>query len=274
MKPLSYLLLPLFPVTLLACGDDGEESVDTTPFSLEFQAVVGETPFSCDQTYPNIGTTSETLTITDLRFYASNFRVIDQSGVEHQVELTQDGAWQLDDVALLDFENNSGFCQNGTSETNYKVTGTHKAPNVKGVIFDIGVPESLNHSDSATMPSPLNLTSMWWNWQGGYKFMRIEGASDSLEGWRLHLGSTECEGDPGQSISCQKKNRPTIRFESGLKEDSKIVFDVAAMLATSDLSKDDGGPVGCMAGGSDPECGPLFETLGLTGNSQSSFSLK
>ena len=35
----------------------------------------------------------------------------------------QDGKWQLDDLALLDFEDGTSSCVNGTPEVNDRVTG-------------------------------------------------------------------------------------------------------------------------------------------------------
>lgn len=257
-----------------ACGDDGEENAQPQNVEIAFQALVGDAPFACGQDYTGLGTTNETLTPSDLRFYVSNVRLLGANGQEVPVELDQDGAWQFENVALLDFEDGTGPCENGTSQINRTVKGNVPAGEYSGVVFDLGVPADINHSDSATMPSPLNLTAMWWSWQGGYKFLRVEGKTTGLDGWRLHLGSTACMGEPGESINCMNANRAQVRFESGYSPQSKITLNLKTLLAESDLSKDDGGAVGCMSAPDDMECGPIFKALGIGNQTQSFFSLK
>ena len=42
------------------------------------------------------------------------------------------------------------------------------------------------------------------------------------------------------------------------------MVDLSALLAGSDIGHDQGMAVGCMSGPDDPECGPVFERLGLS----------
>lgn len=260
---------------ITACGDDSEDtSQPTQDVEINFQALVGDAPFACGQDYSGIGSTGETLTPSDLRLYVSNVRLLNARGEEVPVELAQDGIWQYQNVALLDFEDGTGPCENGTSQTNSAVIGKVPVGEYSGIVFDLGVPADINHLDSAVMPSPLNLTAMWWNWQGGYKFLRVEGKTTGLDGWRLHLGSTACVGEPGEPINCMNANRAQVRFESGFSTQSKISLNLQTLLAESDLSKDDGGAVGCMSAPDDMECGPMFKALGIGNQSQNFFSLK
>ena len=82
--------------------------------AVRFQAMVGSEKFACGQTYSGIGTTASKLTPRDFRFYIHNVALIDDTGKAVPVQLDQDGKWQLDDTALLDFENATGGCVNGT----------------------------------------------------------------------------------------------------------------------------------------------------------------
>ncbi|ATX65604.1 metallo-mystery pair system four-Cys motif protein [Roseinatronobacter bogoriensis subsp. barguzinensis] len=82
--------------------------------------------------------------------------------------LDQDGVWQVADVAQLDFEDATGTCVNGTPDMNNSLRGTVPAGEYTGLDFDIGVPFDLNHGDPTLAASPLNLTAMFWNWQGAY----------------------------------------------------------------------------------------------------------
>ncbi|NEO98779.1 MAG: metallo-mystery pair system four-Cys motif protein [Symploca sp. SIO2E9] len=147
---------------------------ETQEVSIQFQAMVGDEPFTCGSSYSGLGIAESTVTPTDFRFYVSNIGLIDANGMVVPLELEQDGKWQYQNVALLDFEDRSKSCANGTTETRTQVTGTVPAGDYTGITFMLGVPFALNHNDATLAPSPLNLTSMWWNWQGGYKFVRID----------------------------------------------------------------------------------------------------
>lgn len=151
---------------------------DTKEVAINFEAWVGEEEFACGESYDNVGTSESTITPTDFRFYVSNVALVDEDGNAVPIELEQDGKWQYQNVALLDFEDGSGVCDNGTAETRTMVLGTVPEGNYESLQFTLGVPKKLNHEDAAIAPSPLNLTSMWWNWQGGYKFLRADLETD------------------------------------------------------------------------------------------------
>jgi len=67
--------------------------------------------------------------------------------------------------------------------------------------FNVGVDPSVNHNDPSELPeadvlSPQN-PSMNWNWQGGYRFVRIDGridsdasgdVSDEDDAFEMHVG--------------------------------------------------------------------------------------
>lgn len=147
---------------------------ETKEVAINFAAYVGNQKFVCGKSYPGVGTEESTITPTDFRFYVSNVALIDQDGNAVPLKLAQDGKWQYQNTALLDFENGKSACDNGTAEINTTVVGTIPEGNYQSLQFTLGVPKNLNHKDAAIAPSPLNLTSMWWNWQGGYKFLRVD----------------------------------------------------------------------------------------------------
>src|SRR5690606_25468578 len=86
------------------------------------------------------------------------------------------GLWQHENLALLDFEDKTGACANGTTPTNTSVRGTVPPGSYVGLAFDVGVPAALNELDAASSetPSPLNLTAMYWSWTTGYKYLRVD----------------------------------------------------------------------------------------------------
>lgn len=152
----------------------GQATQASEPVRIQFQGMVGDEMFSCSASYPELGASGTAAAFTDFRFYVSEVALIDESGNVVPVALEQDGMWQHESVALLDFEDQTGACSNGTPEMRTEVVGTVPSGNYTGVMFTLGVPFALNHDDATLAPSPLNLTAMWWNWQGGYKFARID----------------------------------------------------------------------------------------------------
>ncbi len=177
---LSFNKKSILLATAITFGSYGvvQAQSDTKEVAINFEAWVGEEEFACGESYDNVGTSESTITPTDFRFYVSNVALVDKDGNAVPIELEQDGKWQYQNVALLDFEDGSGVCDNGTAETRTMVVGTIPEGDYESLQFTLGVPQKLNHEDAAIAPSPLNLTSMWWNWQGGYKFLRADLETD------------------------------------------------------------------------------------------------
>lgn len=147
--------------------------------AINFEGWVGSDRFACGESYDKVGASETTITPTDFRFYVSNVALIDEDGNAIPLELEQDGKWQYQNTTLIDFEDGTGACDNGTADTNTTIIGTVPEGDYQSLQFTLGVPKNLNHDDAAIAPSPLNLTSMWWNWQGGYKFLRADLETDS-----------------------------------------------------------------------------------------------
>lgn len=141
---------------------------------VRFAAQVGDQPFACSRSYDGIGATRSRVTPSDFRFYVSDVALIDSSGKAVPLALDQDERWQYRNVAWLDFEDRTGSCLTGTQETRNVVTGAVPAGSYRGLRFTLGIPFELNHADATIASSPLNLTSLFWNWQAGYKFLRID----------------------------------------------------------------------------------------------------
>lgn len=240
----------------------------TRPLRLRFEGVVGDPPFHCGESYAGIGTTQSAITVSDFRFYVSRLRLLRADGTEVRVTLTADELWQHDDVALVDFEDGTKSCANGTPDTRGFIDGQVTVGTYVGVRFDLGIPFDKNHRDPTLQPSPLNLTRMFWNWNAGYKFLRIDLRSTGQpKGWSIHLGSTGCtprEGPTSVPTTCKAPNRLTVTLPEFDIERDVVRFDLKSLLADSDVDAAFGetGP-GCMSGAADPECGPLFSRFGL-----------
>lgn len=259
----------------------------TQPVTIKFAGEFAGKPFACTGKVDSIGATKAAVTPTDFRLYVSNVALIKADGTTVPVILDQDGKWQHKSVALLDFETGAGNCMNGTSETRDVVTGTVPAGQYKGLKLTVGVPFELNHNDPTLAPSPLNLTSMFWTWQGGYKFIKIDmmtgnapvmpaksdghaapkpGEQPAAGGFSIHLGSTMCQAPSRTSApsACANSNRIDLSFDGFDLTKNVVVFDPAALLTGVDVEKNtpETSP-GCMSFPKDPECNTVMPKLGL-----------
>jgi uncharacterized repeat protein (TIGR04052 family) len=250
----------------LGCGDESStSSSSSTPQQVElsFAAVVGDQPFVCGNTYDNLGANDTSLVLSDFRFYAQEVELKNAAGTWVPVQL-EENSFQNSGVALLDFENGCG--ELGTPELNDRVLGTVPAGDYNGLGFKMGVPFDINHLNSATAPSPLNLTSLFWNWQGGYKFLRIDSGQFSGTDWRMHLGSTGCVGDAmaGGVTECANGNRVEVELDTFDASTNTVVADYAALVEGAALDRNEAADAGCMSKPADTDCGPLFANLGLS----------
>jgi len=243
--------------------------------SVAFRAVVGDQPFSCTSTYAGLGTASTAVKPADFRVYVHDVELIKADGSGRvPVALVQDGKWQLKNLALLDFEDKTGTCD-GTTDVNTEIKGTVPAGAYKGLAFKVGVPFAMNHGNQATAASPLSLTAMFWSWQSGYKFAKIDtlpqpaNAGDPpLTRWNFHLGSTMCDGNPadgGTVTGCAHPNRPEVSFDAFDPTTQAVVLDYKALVAGSDLTDNPAPVPGCMSQGLavGTQCPPIFERLGV-----------
>ena len=272
----------LAAVAVLAACDDSTTPATPIDVSIDFAALVNGAAFACGQSYAGVGTTGSDVELTDFRLYVSGVALIDGSGGVQPLELEQDGLWQRDDLALLDFENGSAACVNGTTATNTSVRGTVPAGDYTGLRFTLGVPESMNHVDQTTAAAPLDLTALFWSWNGGYKFARMDHTSAAQpNGWNVHLGSTGCtpSGDPTvPATTCSNGHRPTITFDVFDWEVNEVAADWGALVDDSDLTQNTN-QKGCMSFPGDPDCAPVMNNFGLdyegsTSSGQTFFTIR
>ena len=255
--PMRILLACLVALGLASCGGDDAEPLH----SIQFAALAGTESVTCGGTYTGLGASNAELTVQDFRFYVHDVRLIAGDGTETPLELENDGLWQNGEVALLDFENGCGDMGNPQLRT--VIEGRAPSGEYTGIRFRLGVPESLNHQNPVEAAPPLSLTELFWSWNGGYKFVRVEGSSPTFEGWRLHLGSTRCEGDMVGNATCADANRPEVALDGFDPLNGTVIADLAGLVAGSSLDNTAETAPGCMSAPTDPDCAPIFRNLGL-----------
>ncbi len=252
------------------------------PVTINFGAAVGAMPFRCGDRYM-VGTPAAQADVVDLRFYVHDVRMVRADGTEAPVALTA-SAWQHEGVALIDFENGAGACDQGDAETNTALVGTVAPGAYVGLRFKVGVPFAMNHVDLTSLPSPLNRSSLFWSWNSGHIFFAATiraaatrpvtldgGLADAAAPGDLgsvmvmndhftHVGSTGCMGSPATGTpvtSCAKPNRPEIAFAAFDPSRQRVVVDLAVVKAGVDVTAN----AGCHS--SVPACTPSFRALGL-----------
>ncbi len=264
--------------------------------SIRFTAVNGGTPVRCGARLTGLGTTAVSADVKDLRFYISQLALVNDQGVAVPVKLERN-VWQYtqgaDAVALIDLEDATCTCATpyNTTATNAVITGTIPAGRYVGLRASMGVPEALNHGPTTGSPAPLDIAAMSWSWQAGRRFAKIElnpvggiarrvvpkGATEAVaqssSTFNLHLGSAGCvaktdaagvatkdaAGNP--VYTCGNPNVVAFtlpRFDAATQA---VALDVGQLFKANDLSRDEGGAVGCMAGPTDPECVGVFQAL-------------
>jgi uncharacterized repeat protein (TIGR04052 family) len=230
------------------------------PVTIPFAARFGDQPFTCAAA---VDAARSAFVARDLRFYVHGVQLLAADGTAVDVTLRDDGVWQSGGVALLDFEDGTGNCVDGTHGTHTTLAGTVRAGTYTGIRFVVGVPFERNHANPAEAVAPLNLGHMHWGWQAGYKFLRFEGTSNSGSAYRFHLGSTQCEGTIGHITRCRRPNRALIELQQ-FTPGRTIVLDLNAFLRGIDLAAPTvDGVHSCMSEPDAPDCAAAFAALGL-----------
>lgn len=227
---------------------------------IPFAARFGNQPFSCTATVDAGG---GSFAARDLRFYVHSVQLIATDGTVTDVTLRDDGVWQSGGVALLDFEDGTGNCRDGTKGTHTAIEGTVPDGPYVGVRFIVGVPFERNHANPAEAAPPLNLGHMHWGWQAGYKFLRFEGESTAGGAYRFHLGSTQCAGTVGHITGCARPNRAVIELHD-FNPGRAVALDLGALMQGVDLAGASHDSVrSCMSEPDAPDCAAAFMAIGL-----------
>lgn len=279
---------------LTACGGGSSSSSDatgtattavaaiapTTSLTIPFAARSGTTSISCDATLTGLGTSGDSAKVRDFAFYVHNISLKTSDGKSITATL-DDNSFQDPKygVALLDFQDKTDSCAGATKPTNkeVKLKAAVDPATITGIEFTVGIPASTNHHNASTARTPYNRTGLFWAWQSGHKFMRLDVNptamvtkldSTTTPTFNLHLGSTGCTGDAaaGAVVSCTSANRPAVKldgFKATGATTSTILLDYAKVVAGTNINLDTGSAVGCMSGQDDTDCPAIFNNLGL-----------
>lgn len=231
---------------------------------------MGDLAAACDVVFPAVDASGSDAVLADARLFISQIALMNEDAKWVDLTLDPDTIWQTDNVALLDFENGSGSCSaSGTAEMNDVVKGELPDGEYEGVRFTVGVPFELNHLNDATAPAPLNSPGMFWQWQDGYKFLRVDFLPVGGDRWNVHLGSRACDNAENPNSvppagECGRSNRGWVELPN-YSLGTPIRMDLSQLVAGADLSCNvDMSPPGCMSAPAEGiDCSPVFGALGL-----------
>ncbi len=215
------------------------------PVTIAFALTLDGQPFDCVHAASLDG---ETITLADARLFVYDVRLVDPAGAERSLALTPDGHFQTDRVALLDFEDATHACKNGTPGVHVALTGERRRAGGKTarVKMRIGVPFDANHANPDTSPAPLDEPAMQWSWLSGHTFLRIDARVGDLP-VEVHLGSQGCTGSPAHVDHCRWENVAELDLPwTG----QPIALDVAPWLRPTLAFS----PARCMGDNEDPAC--------------------
>jgi uncharacterized repeat protein (TIGR04052 family) len=255
------------------CADDDAGPADAGPRTevvIDFALTVNGAPFGCGTTYDGVGAPASEFTATDARFYVHEVELLHASGQWLPLELDA-GPFQARGLALLDFEDGCG--PDGTAETHTELTGRVASTDddFAALRFTLGVPPQQNFLDLAKAAPPLDVTGMFWTWQVGYKFLKVDGSTPASDGgihpFLFHVGASGCPGTNSQAPPTAACSAPNLAsYELEFSPGDRVVADLGKVFAESDLSfNTEGTAPGCMSEDGDPECLTLFPRLGLDG---------
>jgi uncharacterized repeat protein (TIGR04052 family) len=219
---------------------------------VEFVAAVNGRQIACGQSVQGIE-------LSDLRFYVSDIALLAANGESVPASLVANGRWQGNGLALIDLEDGSGDCLNGTPDTNAMLRARVPAADYRSLLLTVGVPFSLNHSDPLLAQAPLNDSTMHWHWRSGYKFFRAGLVTDG-DSVSVHLGSAGCEGRVNAISGCRFPNRFRVQLDNWLPG-MPVKVDMTALLSATDLR--DGEPVHCTSGPAEEDCAGIFPVFGI-----------
>jgi uncharacterized repeat protein (TIGR04052 family) len=253
-----------------------EESTNIDYFELIISPQINSKQFTCGHNYKLSTHESIEITPTDWRMFVSQIAFIRANGERRPVALNQDGVWQKGDTVLLDFENGQGPCRNGNVALNYAIRGTVPDDQYVGIEMQIAVPFQLNHSDPTIADAPLSTTAMFWNWQGGYKFLRFDATlskhnsatnANTRSAMSFHLGSTGCASaskTTAPATACRNPNTVEIVLEGKDPRSTPIGIDIAEVFKGVDFSKHfDTSPLTCMSFPGNADCSVMMKNIGL-----------
>lgn len=231
--------------------------------------MIGSELATCGRKYSQWGKSFE---LADARLYLSQIELLRQESMTWEPIELDESQWQTRGVALLDFENAQGACADfGTASLNTELLGRVPEGRYLGLRFSVGLPHGQNHIDPGTVRGPLAEPGMFWTWQAGYKFVKVDVKVDAEPGRaplrnNVHLGSTGCSSLApmvAPSTACSRPNLARITLFPFDVKTQQLNLSLDSLLQPALTQGHERSP-NCMGDASDPaHCETVVRSLGL-----------
>lgn len=232
-------------------------------------AMIGDEPAQCGRSYGKWG---KTFGLADARLYLSQIELLRRDSMVWEPLELEENQWQSQGVVLLDFEDGQGDCADfGTQSVNMQLLGRVPAGEYVGLRFSVGLPTGQNHIDPTNARGPLAEPGMFWTWQGGYKFAKVDVKVESALSSapvrnNLHLGSTGCASPApmmAPSAPCLRPNLAQITLFPFDFRTQRLELALDALLMPA-LTQGHARSPNCMGGPEEPaHCDTIVRNFGL-----------
>ena len=206
---INAILTTLFCLFFISSCDNSKKSVSKNNHEISFVPTYKGKSVTCNSV---IAHSNDSWLYTQLQLFISDFYLKDSAG-QWQKATLEKSAFQTANVVLLGENCNLSIEK---SKANWSVTFIKQADLINGshIRFTLGLPFAINHLNPLTQENPLNVPTMFWGWQQGHKFLRLEMSSKNND-WLFHLGSVACKSAsplraPNQA--CRYPNRYTFEL--------------------------------------------------------------
>jgi hypothetical protein len=171
----SFLALVAFSAVLTACKDDKDEPVAIKKFgevTIDFENVVGANSLQLNRTTPYETPAGDKFTVTTFRYYISNIKFTKANDSVYA---------QPESYYLID--------QAREASRRFTIPNV-PAGDYTGLTFTIGVDAARN--SGGVQAGALAPSDMFWTWDTGYIFTKLEGRSDQSpnKGIVFHIGGS------------------------------------------------------------------------------------
>ncbi|WMS88312.1 MbnP family copper-binding protein [Pleionea litopenaei] len=246
MKNLNIIILLASACLLASC------SPSTQDVTVNWQLNLAHGTDTC-QTNERKNQSAPTSVWSEIGFYAYDFKLLNAQNEAFPLQLTQSR-----DLIYVDLT-----CKPGSSneESTHQFTFTGAVSGADILEFTIGVPFAKNHLNPLQQQYPLNQPAMFWVWQTGHKFFRLEGTQSGRD-VLFHLGSTGCVSASAlrpPEMPCQHPNRVTVQVPLTAYQGNSLTLtlDPTKLLKTSSSDSS----IRCQSEQDNTQCPALISAL-------------
>jgi len=244
-----FLFLSCLLITITAC------SKRLTTSSMPFVVTYQKSKINCQRDFSHQNSNWH---LQQLQFFIANVALKNKQGVWHSW-LMKKNSYQSNNIALIG--ENCADNESNNSHWGIEFAEALNLQNFTDIRFTLGVPFEQNHLNPLTQASPLNDSSMFWVWQTGHKFMRLELANRKQK-WLFHLGSTGCKSPSVMRTpknECLHPNRVNVTLPLPKASVSALTLDLHTLLQDVVLNSQ----TFCQSSPDNPNCQGLLNALGL-----------